>query len=136
MYRAIKISFESTPSALVDAAKIDSPSELSILKHIKLPLSHKGILAGIMLSFLRVMGEFGASLMVSGNIQGYTRTVPIAIWESVMNNQMTVAYILTIFLVMLSFCLVLITNLLDSSKENDTTTKSFIKPLRIQRGTT
>jgi len=120
MYRAIRISFDSISTDIIDATKLDTSSPFCILMNIKIPLAYKGILAGILLSFLRVLGEFGASLMVSGNIKGYTQTIPISIWEAVMNNDLYLANIQTMFLIILSFSMLIIVNLVSSNKEQMT----------------
>jgi molybdate transport system permease protein len=119
MYRTIKISFESIPTAIIDASKLDAISKLDVLLFVKMPLAYKGIFAGILLSFLRVLGEFGASLMVSGNISGYTQTIPQAIWELVMNNDFHSAHLLTLFLIIFSISLVVLINFLDIATENN-----------------
>jgi molybdate transport system permease protein len=66
---------------------------------ITLPLARRGILAGIVLSFTRALGEFGATFMLAGNIMGKTQTMPLAIYEAVISGEdrraQTLALILT-----------------------------------------
>ena len=67
---------------LENAARALGASELRILLTVSLPLAWKGIFAGLMLAFARGMGEFGATLMVAGNIPGKTQTLALAIYDA------------------------------------------------------
>ena len=67
---------------LENAARTLGASELRILLTVSLPLAWKGIFAGLMLAFARGMGEFGATLMVAGNIPGKTQTLALAIYDA------------------------------------------------------
>jgi molybdate transport system permease protein len=58
-------------------------SKLSVFFRVILPLAWRGVLAGLLLAFVRCMGEFGATLMVAGSIPGRTQTLSIAIYEAV-----------------------------------------------------
>ena len=62
-------------------------SELRIFFRVTLPLAWRGILAGTMLAFARAMGEFGATLMVAGNIPGKTQTLSLAVYDAVQAGQ-------------------------------------------------
>jgi len=86
MIRAVQSSIESIDSTLEDVARTLGKSEMSIFLRITLPLAWKGIIGGIVLSFARAMGEFGATLMVAGNIPGKTQTLSIAIYDSVQSG--------------------------------------------------
>jgi molybdate transport system permease protein len=78
-----KAAIESVDPDLKDVARTLGRSELGILVTVDLPLAWRGILAGGMLAFARALGEFGATLMVAGNIPGRTQTLPIAIYDAV-----------------------------------------------------
>ncbi len=78
-----KAAMESIDLGLLDVARTLGRSELAIFISITLPLSWRGVLAGGMLGFARALGEFGATLMVAGNIPGQTQTLPIAIYDAV-----------------------------------------------------
>ncbi len=78
-----KAAFESVNPDLHDVARTLGRSEIAIFFAITLPLSWRGVLAGAMLAFARALGEFGATLMVAGNIPGRTQTLPIAIYDAV-----------------------------------------------------
>lgn len=71
---------------LIAAARLLGRGDFYIFLTIVLPLSWRGILSGIALAFARAMGDFGATLMVAGNIPGSTQTMSIAIYEAVMSG--------------------------------------------------
>jgi molybdate transport system permease protein len=83
MYRAALGAFEQIDSLLLDVARLEGASELAIFWYIALPLAMPGILAGTVLTFARALGEFGATLMLAGNIPGQTQTMPMAIYFAV-----------------------------------------------------
>ncbi|MDI3539315.1 MAG: molybdate transport system permease protein, partial [Methanolobus sp.] len=77
--------------------------ELDTALFITFPLARKGILAGIVLSFARAVGEFGATLMVAGNIPGRTNTMSISIYSAFQAGNSELANMLVIILVAISF---------------------------------
>lgn len=81
--RTARAAFEAVDVSIREAASIDGARGLSRLVRILLPLARRGITAGVTLAFARALGEFGATLMVAGNIAGRTRTMPIAIYDAV-----------------------------------------------------
>lgn len=78
-----KAAIEAVDPDLKDVARTLGRSEWGILVTVDLPLAWRGVLAGGMLAFARALGEFGATLMVAGNIPGSTQTLPIAIYDAV-----------------------------------------------------
>ncbi|MBU9722876.1 MULTISPECIES: molybdate ABC transporter permease subunit [Bacillaceae] len=98
LVRPIQASFESIDVDVIHAAEIDGASKFRVLLHIITPLAYKGILAGLVLGFARAMGEFGATLMVAGNIPGKTQTLSIAIYDAVQANRMMDAHIMVLIL--------------------------------------
>ncbi len=85
-----------------EAACILGRSELETALFITLPLAKKGIIAGCVLSFARAVGEFGATLMVAGNIQGRTSTMPLSIYGAYQSGNNELANLLVIILVVMS----------------------------------
>ena len=83
MYQTARGAFRQIDPSLLDAARVFGRSEWSILWKIMLPIAWPGIAAGAILSFLRALGEFGATLMIAGNIPGRTATAPVAIFFAV-----------------------------------------------------
>ena len=80
MVRPIRVLMEAQDKKLDEAAKTLGASELKIFLSITLPLAYPGILAGLVLSFARSIGEFGATIAFVGNIPGETQTLPLALW--------------------------------------------------------
>ncbi|OPX86840.1 MAG: Molybdenum transport system permease protein ModB [Pelotomaculum sp. PtaB.Bin013] len=83
MYQSAKAAFNSVDVNCEKAARTLGASEARILFTITLPLAWPGIMAGLVMSFARALGEFGATLMVAGNIPGQTQTIPLAIYFAV-----------------------------------------------------
>ncbi|MEL6603366.1 MAG: molybdate ABC transporter permease subunit [Cyanobacteria bacterium J06614_10] len=83
MYKTTSGAFEQIDSSLQQAARTLGASETSIFWRITLPLALPGLFAGITLAFARALGEFGATLMLAGNIPGRTQTLPMAIYFAV-----------------------------------------------------
>jgi molybdate transport system permease protein len=90
--------------------------ELETFFRITLPLAKRGILAGIILSFARALGEFGATLMLAGNIPGKTQTMPLAIYEAVISGEDKKAQFLALILTLISIFVVYLTNKLSRPK--------------------
>lgn len=80
MVRAIRLSLEAVDGKLEAAASTLGASRLTVLTTVTLPLALPGILAGLILSFARALGEFGATITFVGNIPGVTQTLPSAIY--------------------------------------------------------
>src|SRR5215510_4577700 len=85
-------------------------SQLATFLLITLPLARRGILAGIVLSFTRALGEFGATVMLAGNIAGKTQTMPLAIYEAVISGDNTRAQALALILTGISVAAVYLTS--------------------------
>ncbi len=81
--RAARTAFEEVNPALEQLARTLGSSEWRVFFTITLPLARRGVFAGVLLSFARALGEFGATIMVAGNIQGETTTLPMAIYHAV-----------------------------------------------------
>ncbi len=82
IYKSARAALESVDSRLEDAARTLGAPEWRVFLGISLPLASRGIFAGVMLAFARGMGEFGATLMVAGNIPGKTQTLALAIYAA------------------------------------------------------
>ncbi|PWW28367.1 molybdate transport system permease protein [Cytobacillus oceanisediminis] len=94
----IQAAFESINKDIIGAAELDGANRFNLLIYIIIPLAYKGILAGLVLGFARSMGEFGATLMVAGNIPGKTQTLSIAIYDAVQADRMSDAHLMVIIL--------------------------------------
>jgi len=87
VFKAARAAFETVDPQLEDAARTLGIGEWGVFLRVSLPLAWRGILAGLLLSFARALGEFGATLMVAGNIVGKTQTLSIAVYEAVQAGQ-------------------------------------------------
>jgi molybdate transport system permease protein len=79
-------AFESIDPMLEDAARLLGRGEISVLLAVTIPLAWRGLAAGVVLAFARALGDFGATLMVAGNIPGLTQTAALAIYDAVLTN--------------------------------------------------
>ena len=93
MYRTTLGAFEQVNPVLLDAARTLGASEGRIFRRVLLPMAAPGVLAGTVLAFARALGEFGATLMLAGDIPGRTQTMPIAIFSAAEGGDMRVAFL-------------------------------------------
>ena len=107
LVRTARAAIESVDRELEKAAFTLGRSEWRTALEVTLPLARNGIIAGLVLAFARALGEFGATLMLAGNIPGKTTTVPLAIYTAVQTGEMGEAVVLVLALTALS-CLVLV----------------------------
>lgn len=108
VYQTMKIGFQSVDRSLEEAARTDGAGERQVLLRITLPLSARSLLAAYVLGFARSLGEFGATLMIAGNIPGRTETVPTAIYTAVESGRWAPAWWWTAAIVVLSFAVMLL----------------------------
>ena len=80
MVRAIRLTFQGIDPRLEMAAQSLGAGRLRTFWTVSLPLARRGVIAGAVLGFARSLGEFGATIMIAGNIEGRTRTIPLAIF--------------------------------------------------------
>lgn len=116
MYRSAKAAFEQIDKNVVYAGRTLGLSEAKIFWSIIIPLALPGIISGGILSFARALGEFGATLMIAGNIKGKTQTVPVAIYSATQGNRMDQAMLWVVIIVGISFAVVFFMNYLPSRK--------------------
>ena len=107
LVRTARAAIESVDRDLEKAAFTLGRSEWRTALEVTLPLARNGILAGLVLAFARALGEFGATLMLAGNIPGRTATVPLAIYTAVQTGESGAALALVGILTVLS-CAVLV----------------------------
>jgi molybdate transport system permease protein len=91
VFKAARAAFETVDPQLEAAARTLGISEAAVFCRVSLPLAWRGILAGLLLSFARALGEFGATLMVAGSIPGKTQTLSIAAYEAVQAGRNDIA---------------------------------------------
>ncbi len=113
LVRAVRLAIEATDPRLEAAAATLGAGPLRVLLTVTLPLALPGILAGTVLAFARSLGEFGATIMVAGNIEGVTRTIPLAIFSDVQTpGGDASAMRLVVIAVIVSFLALLVSELL------------------------
>ena len=91
MVQASRAALGSIDPVLENAARTLGSTEWEVFRRISLPLARRGIFAGIILGSARALGEFGATLMVAGNIPGQTQTLPLAIYDAVQGRRLVEA---------------------------------------------
>jgi molybdate transport system permease protein len=79
--RSAQVGFESVPQELEDAARVDGASEWEVFFQVTLPLSFRQIGSGLILSWARAVGEFGATILFAGSLQGRTQTMPLLVYS-------------------------------------------------------
>ena len=92
MYRTARGAFEQVDVNLIHAARTLGMTELQIFFQILLPVARPGIVAAVILSFARALGEFGATIMIAGNIPGKTQTMSLAIYTAMQSGNRELAY--------------------------------------------
>jgi molybdate ABC transporter permease protein len=110
MYKTALGAFEQIDANLLNAARTLGASEWQVFWRIMLPLAWPGILAGTILAFARALGEFGATLMLAGNIPGQTQTIPMAIYFAVESGDMRLASIWVLIILSLALSLLTVVN--------------------------
>jgi molybdate transport system permease protein len=109
-YRTIKVGFEEVDGDLQDSARAMGASEWQVFRYITVPLASRALYAGYILGFARALGEFGATLMVAGNIPHRTQTIPTAIYVAVDGGNLSLAWLWAFTMVLLSFLMLLVAN--------------------------
>ena len=104
-YQTVRSALQSVDHNMEDVARTLGASELRIFFTISVPLAWKGILTGSILAFCRAMGEFGATILIAGNIPKVTRTMPLAIYSYVEAGQYMDAFELVIYICVLTLAL-------------------------------
>lgn len=103
MVQSARAAIASVDQVLENAARTLGSSELEILWRVTLPLARRGIIAGLILGGARALGEFGATLMVAGNIPGQTQTLPLAIYDAVQARRYEQAQMMVILMTAIAF---------------------------------
>ena len=106
VYQQSKTAFQEIDSTIEDAARSLGANSFQVFTKITFPLALKGILSGLVLTFARALGEFGATIMVAGNIPGKTQNIPLAIYLAVETGNRTMANKLVLIQVVFSFVVV------------------------------
>jgi len=118
MYRTTRGAFEQLDRNIIYAARTLGVSEWKIFWRILLPNTKSGILAGLVLSYTRALGEFGATIMFAGNVPDVTQTLSTAIYAAVQANDYDLAFQWSLLLAMLSLFFIFAMNWAIRRKQN------------------
>jgi molybdate transport system permease protein len=108
MVRAARVAFEELDPRFELVATSLGHGPRSVFFRVVLPLVRRGLTAGLVLSFARALGEFGATLMLAGNIPGRTQTLPLLIYEAVMTGEDRTALLFSALLTAVSMIVIVI----------------------------
>ncbi|NTV13338.1 MAG: molybdate ABC transporter permease subunit [Desulfobulbaceae bacterium] len=102
VFKSARAAFGEVEKNCEDAARTLGAPELTVFWRVSLPLAWRGLLAGTMLAFARAMGEFGATLMVAGNLPGRTQTLSMAVYDAVQAGDLERANLLVLIITLVS----------------------------------
>jgi molybdate transport system permease protein len=103
MVQSARAAFEEVEPEIEDAARVDGATAWQVWWYVTLPVAQRGILAGLILSAARALGEFGATMMVAGSIPGRTQTLPLAIYDAVQARRYDDAQFMVLAMTALAF---------------------------------
>lgn len=103
LLRSARVAFQEVPSRYEQVARTLGADERRVFRRITLPLARRGILSGVVLAYARALGEFGATILVAGNIPGKTATISLAIYQAVQLGQDAVAFRLVAISAVIAF---------------------------------
>jgi molybdate transport system permease protein len=112
MYTAFRVAIETSDLRYVQMARTLGVSPLGAFFRVTLPLAWRGLLSGIVLAYCRALGEFGATVLVAGNIPGRTQTLALAIYARVQSGRQAEATPLLVYVVVIAVASVVATELL------------------------
>lgn len=118
LVRAAQAGFESVDPQLEKVAFTLGRSRLRVFLTVTLPLAGPGVMAGVALAFARAMGEFGATIMVAGNIPGKTQTAPVAIYDATQAGNDALANGLTLVTTLAAVAILTLASLLTARRLN------------------
>lgn len=116
MYRTARGAFEQIDKNMIYVARTLGLSEHEIFLKIILPNSFNSIVAGTILAFARALGEFGATIMIAGNIPGKTQTMAVAVYSAVQAGNRELAYKWVLIIVLISFTSMILLNFFENNK--------------------
>jgi molybdate transport system permease protein len=103
VYQTVRLGFAAIDGEIIEAARCQGAGEWQIFLYIRLPLAVKSLKAGYILGFARGLGEFGATIMIAGNIPGRTQTIPTAIYGAVDSGKLSLAWSWSGVIILISF---------------------------------
>ena len=118
--RAARIGFGAVAPELREEATVEGANEWQVFRHVMLPVAWRALIAGLILCWTRALGEFGATIVFAGNMEGRTQTIPLAIFVGFETN-LDIALALSIVLVLLSLIVLVVLRWIDKAYSRSTT---------------
>jgi len=115
--RAARIGFAEVDAQLEEAANVEGANPWQMFAAVMLPLSGRALLSGAVLTWTRALGEFGATILFAGNLEGVTQTMPMAIYLG-FERDLGVALALSALLIVVSALLLILTRRLDRQQHD------------------
>jgi molybdate transport system permease protein len=131
MYKTALGAFSQIDANLLRVARTLGAKELTIFWRISLPLAFPGIIAATTLAFARALGEFGATLMLAGNIPGQTQTIPMAIYFAVEAGAINEAWFWSITIMIISLSGIILANFWQELQYKPKSTKTTIRQIDL-----
>lgn len=103
MFTAFRVAIDSSERRYFDLARTLGATPARAFARVTLPLAWRGLLSGVILAYCRAIGEFGATILIAGNIPGRTQTIALAIYDRVQTGRDREAMMLVVFVVMIAF---------------------------------
>ncbi len=116
--RSARIGFRTIDRQLEEAANVEGANEWQIFTEVMVPLAGSALISGAILTWTRALGEFGATILFAGNLEGVTQTMPMAIYLGFERN-LGVALALSVMLVVVSMLLLGLTRKFEKKEEHD-----------------
>jgi molybdate transport system permease protein len=113
--RALRIGFAGIDPQLEEAAHVEGANQWQVFSQLMLPLAGRALISGAILAWTRALGEFGATILFAGNLEGVTQTMPLAIYLGFERN-LEVAVVLSVVLVFVSLALLTVMRKLDDTQ--------------------
>lgn len=111
MYRGVRGAIEQVDENLIYAARTLGMKESTILRRVVIPAARPGIAAAVVLAFARSLGEFGATIMVAGNLPGKTRTMSVAVYTAMQSGNRVLAMKWVLIITCFSLAILILMNI-------------------------
>jgi molybdate transport system permease protein len=118
MFTAFRVAIDSSDRRYFDVARTLGAPPLAAFARVTLPLAWRGLLSGVILAYCRAIGEFGATILVAGNIPGRTQTIALAIYDRVQSGRDREAMLLVMYVVLIAFASVVTAGMLFKHDRN------------------
>ncbi|MCI0713992.1 MAG: ABC transporter permease [Chloroflexi bacterium] len=112
--RTAQVGFEAIPVTLKEAATVDGANANAVFRYVTLPLAWRALLAGMLIAWARALGEFGATILFAGNLQGETQTMPLLVF-AILERDLNAAIWTALILVGVAMLVVILSRWLTSS---------------------